>query len=571
MQARITKWLFIGVMAVVFLVMFSHITHAAPYRDAHAQGNPPIDPPTIIRFASDPATTTVDAAESGETEITLSWATVGMQADQHLEISYWRLNQWLPAIAPDPSTALPNSGEVTVTLYHTLEFEPPTYRLAMVDANNQPVDEWILNIAYDLTPNDEGETEGDATPIPPVIPEVEIEFFNPVQTTIDVAALATNGTLAFGDTTLPVEMTWNINNRLPESNLIFEQLLEDGGVIRADTYRPNLWVPSDGTGVLRPLIPSADGPINLRVRVVDLIGGETLAQMDAVVNITGTGNRPVPSVTPLPTTRPSSSTTPIPGAPAVTSAVVETPAKRGEPLDITWVATSTNAVAIYPLHFDRKTGQWLRYPDEEAYANAQPASGTIQYYVAAEERNPLRFEVIALGLDGVTTASALTNVAEIFCEAPFYGDQESFDGFCGMWQQETQAAYQRFEHGHMVWLNTFDMILVFYDQGGWSAYVDQYTEGDVINVGEAPEGLIAPVRGFGELWMTHKDVQTGLGWGVSIETAYTAPYQFFQSRQDPSLDFIDLGWFDGSIVRLVAPNVMAWLPNGGPAWSIVQQ
>ncbi len=562
MQARFTKWLFVGVMTVVLLVMVSYITEA--------QGNPPIDAPTIIRFASNPATTTVDAAESGESEITLSWTTVGMQTDQHLEISYWRLNQWLPALPPDPNITLPNSGEINVTLYHTLEFEPPTYRLAIVDINNQPVDQWILNIAYDLTPA--VEVEGDATPTPPVIPTVEVEIFNPLQAAIDVATLAANGTLAFGETTLPVEVTWNINNRLPESNLIFEQLLEDGGVIRVDTYRPNLWVPSDGTGILRPLIPSADGPIDLRVRVVDLIGGGTLAQMDAVVTITGTGNRPVPSSTPLPTSQPSANVTPNPNAPAVTSAVVSpAPFVRGEPIDITWTASNTSAVAIYPLHFDRKTGQWARYPDEEAYANAQPANGTTRYFVAPEERNPLRFEIIALGTDGVTTASAMTNIADVFCEPPFYGNQESFEGFCGMWQQETQAAYQRFERGTMVWLNSFDMIIVFYDQGGWAAFADQYTEGDVINVGEPPAGLIAPVRGFGELWMTNNEVQDRLGWGVSIETAFSTEYQFFQSRQDAMFDFIDLGWFDGSIVRMAAPDVKAWLPASGPAWSVVQQ
>ncbi len=562
MQARITKWLFVGVMTVVLLVVVSYITEA--------QGNPPIDAPAIIRFASNPATTTVDAAESGETEITLSWTTVGMEANQHLEISYWRLNQWLPALPPDPNITLPNSGEIKVTLYHTLEFEPPTYRLAIVDINHQPVDQWILNIAYDLTPI--VEVEGDATPTPPVIPTVEVEFFNPLQPAIDVATLAANGTLAFGETTLPIEVTWNINHRLPESNLIFEQLLDDGGVIRVDTYRPNLWVPSDGTGILRPLIPSADGPIDLRVRVVDLIGGGTLAQLDAVVTITGTANRPVPSSTPLPTTQPTTNVTPNPNAPAVTSAVLSpVPFKRGEPVDITWTATNTSAVAIYQLHFDRKTGQWARYPDEEAYANAQPANGTTRYFVAPEERNPLRFEIIALGTDNVTTASAMTNIAEVYCDPPFYGNQESFEGFCGMWQQETQAAYQRFEHGAMVWLNTFDMIIVFYDQGGWAAFADQYTEGDVINVGEPPAGLIAPVRGFGELWMTNNEVQDRLGWGVSIETAYTADYQFFQSRQDAMFDFIDLVWFDTSIVRLIAPNLKAWLPANGPTWSVVQQ
>lgn len=578
MYAKRTKWLFIGVMTIVLLVAFSHITHAAthptPDRDVPAQGNPPADAPTIIRFVSDPATTTVDAAESGETLVTLSWTTVGMQPNQHLEIHYWRLNQWEPVFTPDQNITLSNSGEMQVPLFHTFEFEPPTYRLAIVAADTQLADQWILAIPYDLTGGtiSEGETT-DGTPTPPAIPKVEIEFFNPLQSSVDVAALTSSGVITPNDTSLPVEVTWNVNNRLPESNLIFEQLLEDGGVIRVDTYRPNLWVPSDGTGVIRPLIPSFDGPINLRVRVVDLIGGGTLAELDTTVKISGTGNRPVPSATPLPTNRPAATTapagTPAANAPVVTSAIASpNPVKRGEPLNITWTATNASAVAIYQLSYNASTNTWSR-ASSEPYANAQPASGTYRYFLATEERSALRFEVIALGLDGHTTASALTNIAEIYCEPAYYTTLGSYDGFCGMAQQETQAAYQKFEHGAMVWLNYFDIIIVVYDQGGWATFPDQYTEGDVINVGEPPAGLIAPHRGFGELWITNPQVKEGLGWATSIETAYSAHYQFFQSLRDPSLDFINLGWFDTSVVRLYAAGVKAWFPAYGPSWSVM--
>jgi hypothetical protein len=96
------------------------------------------------------------------------------------------------------------------------------------------------------------------------------------------------------------------------------------------------------------------------------------------------------------------------------------------------------------------------------------------------------------------------------------------------------AAYQRFEHGFMLWDTSGDygnVILVMFDSGYSSWAVDDWAGEDIVFGETAPDGLLQPVRGFGKIWVENQQIQEQLGWAIAEEQAYnmsrqqaTSPY-----------------------------------------------
>jgi hypothetical protein len=124
----------------------------------------------------------------------------------------------------------------------------------------------------------------------------------------------------------------------------------------------------------------------------------------------------------------------------------------------------------------------------------------------------------------------------------------------------SQAVYQRFQAGHMMWVQSQDAIYVLYDdaaQPRWQVFRDYFNEGMPEVVGEylqAPAaGLWQPRRGFGLVWRSSEIIRGRLGWGVM---EYEQPYsvQVQTSR-------------DGSIfLSQPAGSIFALLP-GGVNWN----
>jgi hypothetical protein len=131
----------------------------------------------------------------------------------------------------------------------------------------------------------------------------------------------------------------------------------------------------------------------------------------------------------------------------------------------------------------------------------------------------------------------------------------------------TQAAYQTYEHGFMIWLADSGDIWIFVDSGSRSPWLhlrqSDYA-GFADNNLSAPSGRIQPINGFGRAWANFRGInqpklKDNLGWATAGEVAYTATWQFF-GRASVINTYISLP--DGRVAD--AYNGMA-----GIFWSIV--
>jgi len=85
----------------------------------------------------------------------------------------------------------------------------------------------------------------------------------------------------------------------------------------------------------------------------------------------------------------------------------------------------------------------------------------------------------------------------------------------------SQAVYQRFQNGHMVWVGNQDAIYVMYDDNvlpRWRVFRDYFDEGmteEVPDFDNPPAStLFQPRRGFGLLWRTDEVVRDRIGWAL---------------------------------------------------------
>jgi hypothetical protein len=141
-------------------------------------------------------------------------------------------------------------------------------------------------------------------------------------------------------------------------------------------------------------------------------------------------------------------------------------------------------------------------------------------------RSPLSVSLLA----GNTQLGAATLV--ITCDSPWFFSPRS--SRCpAVPIHPSWAAYQAFEHGHMVWISSRDHVYVFYDAdipsalaGHWETFEDNFNEGDPETDPSItpPEGLQQPKRGFGLVWRTQAHVREALGWALSPERGYTVCY-----------------------------------------------
>jgi hypothetical protein len=231
--------------------------------------------PAIITFTADPAALTVDAAESGTVQVTLAWQVIHMGEGQRLVIYQRGLNTW-EQIAPEGDAVLEASGSLTRNATHPLDFGPPTYLLVLLDAEDQPLDERILTMPYEIVP--------DQRP--------EITLFTSSTATLSASALV--------DGSARVNISWIVVNRLPTSNLVFEQVQTDSTAVAVELPRGNLWVQSRGDGVVAPVAPTFGNVLNLRLRVIDVLSGEVYDEAEVEVLVAGDAIAAVPTATSTP-------------------------------------------------------------------------------------------------------------------------------------------------------------------------------------------------------------------------------------------------------------------------------
>jgi hypothetical protein len=201
-------------------------------------------PPAIVSFSSNLAAVSVAALESGAARMTLSWTVFGLRSEFRLQLDALMASDWVPLTDAD----LPPGAAAEITVQPSMDFGPPTYRLAVFNLDGQIVTQQIVTVPFETA-------SLNVTP--------EIASFSATSAGVDFFAL--------GQGQARVRVSWRVTNRLPTANLVFEQLLPDGSAISVELPRAVRWVASAGEGIVAPE-PFDNNATNvrLRLRLVDL-------------------------------------------------------------------------------------------------------------------------------------------------------------------------------------------------------------------------------------------------------------------------------------------------------------
>jgi hypothetical protein len=87
----------------------------------------------------------------------------------------------------------------------------------------------------------------------------------------------------------------------------------------------------------------------------------------------------------------------------------------------------------------------------------------------------------------------------------------------------TQAAFQQYENGFLIWRADLGTIYAFYGSsggtfGGWLQRDYEFLLDNPIT--DVPVGRVRPINGFGRVWGNFESVRTMLGWATGAEQSY---------------------------------------------------
>ena len=92
------------------------------------------------------------------------------------------------------------------------------------------------------------------------------------------------------------------------------------------------------------------------------------------------------------------------------------------------------------------------------------------------------------------------------------------------------SSWQPFQRGHMIWRQDDDAVFVFVTAGEWDRFADDWDDQALSGTRSTPpEGLQAPVRGFGYLWEADDDVFADVGWATAEERGFCAVFQQYEN------------------------------------------
>jgi len=108
------------------------------------------------------------------------------------------------------------------------------------------------------------------------------------------------------------------------------------------------------------------------------------------------------------------------------------------------------------------------------------------------------------------------------------------------WDEKT--SFQPFEHGAMIWSDHVawypqPIIYVLLEDGTYHRFDDTFNpETDAATGDELPpDGLLAPVLGFGKVWRMNSAMRDALGWATAPEQSGTGKFQMFEGGEMLSL------------------------------------
>ncbi len=250
--------------------------------------------PTIELFSVDDEALSYPAVEAGTAAADFHWRAVGLRDGDRMQLHAWVGGEWALVgedFAPEKTDRL--------VIAHPLDFVPPTYRLAVVDAGGRIVAEQALELSY--APPDEPPAVAMFLPFPPTITVPETVFDE------------------------PFHVQWQIENRWFNSNLVFEQILPDGTALNAELPRPVEWLPAYRDGYLQVVYPGDYQDVVLRLRVVNRDDDSTLTRQELVLHVDNGS---------------------IPPAELIRFSVTPDVIDPGDSVTVTWAVAHTDAVFI---------------------------------------------------------------------------------------------------------------------------------------------------------------------------------------------------------------------------------
>ena len=448
--------------------------------------------PTIVAFESSLKVITLPESEAGKTTTTLTWHTADMTDEYRLTLHAYVLDKW-EMVFPQESVPLEASGARVVTIFQPLNFGPPTYLLSIIsNGSNAIIDQRILTIPYD--------TGG-------VIEAPMIDSFTTDTEEINAAELQAG--------TVRVMVKWSVGNRVPASNLVFEQVLDDESSASVELPRLNLFVPSEGEGPVAPSYREGEENVTLRLRVIDVISGSVYAEKELVLPIVGEPTPEPPVTDPTPTPAP-------PPQPNTIMSFSATPGtvNPGAAVTLAWEVVGTGGVVIEQ-----------RVPNittVETVVNAASPKGTALVYVPGYAAYSVQYTLYTADRSASREATV-----QVYCPTAFFFG--AGDGCPTGPAREVGTVYQAFEGGFMVWRQDTNEIYVMFKDGS-AAY---FLESDYAGLPEAaveeapPLDRQIPVAGFGKVWANGPNVRSKLGWALDDEQGYNARIQSVASGREP--------------------------------------
>jgi len=292
--------------------------------------------------------------------------------------------------------------------------------------------------------------------------------------------------------TVRVPVRWEVVNRYPIMNLVFEQILPDGRVVNVELPRSNPWVNSNEVGIVVPLNPeNTMAEIQLQLRLYYFLTGETIDTATLMIPITDD----VPATTDIHIN--SFSVTP-------------TNAIGGDLLTISWDVSGVPFIDLSTVHMgNRRTEHATQYANVGTVSFSAPQGvKAVEVLLKASENVE---QVITVGLS-CSIAWFSANIFEDSCPSETV--------------QNINATYQAFEHGYMLQhANTDNLWFYVYTTDTFYVRPSNMIRDANLFSGTVPTGLYLPADNFRDLWTGSVFVRDELGWATSPAQTYTMQYQ----------------------------------------------
>ena len=238
-----------------------------------------------------------------------------------------------------------------------------------------------------------------------------------------------------------------------------------------------------------------------------------------------------PTNTPLPTATPAPTSTSLPPGPKVFSfSASPAEAWAGDTVILRWEARGDRAT-ICP------SARYILFSSDDCWQ--VPISGSAEFTIPPAAASFPRVD-FTLAVETADPAAAATGQASVGlrCALTWFFSDEPQAIICPLEPLHTYAAAQRLQQGTMIWLEEPGRYYVLQNA---PLYEDAERDkldlindpleitGDTSSEFQAPEGLHAPVSGFGLIWRGDISQSPGfheqLGWGLAPEFGYDAILQ----------------------------------------------